>query len=74
MSEGDLEKKVRFETELEREEAIKLVREAGFRVIPMKYNKGLFGEYAGPADQYEQIKEELGTRGIRVIYRETEVK
>ena len=74
MSEGGLERKlkVRFETDLEREVAIAKIEAAGFRIIPMRHNDGLFGEYRGRAEEYSATEKELASNGIRVVYRESE--
>ncbi len=67
-----LDKKVRFEYDnMDREEAEQTVREAGFEVIQMKYNEGLFGRYKGPEEDYQHSLEGLESKGIQVVYRES---
>ncbi|HLD05112.1 MAG TPA: hypothetical protein VJG90_05325 [Candidatus Nanoarchaeia archaeon] len=70
-----LDRKVRFEyDELTKEEAIKRVEEAGFRVIPMKYTEGLFGQYQGSGEAYQTAVQRLEEKGVQVVYRESKTK
>lgn len=70
-----LDRKVRFECDnLEREEAERIVQKAGFEIIPMKYNEGLFGQYKGQKEVYQECLKELESQGIHVIYRESQAK
>ena len=70
-----LDKKVRFEYgKLEKEEVQRIVQEAGFDVVPMKYNQGLFGEYKGPEEGYKTAVESLANKGIKAIYRESKAE
>ena len=70
-----LDKKVLFEYDnLEREEAERIVQEAGFEVIRMKYNEGLFGKYKGQKEEYQHRISELESQGIQVVYRESKAK
>lgn len=67
-----LDKKVRFEyNNLERKEAERIVQEAGFALVPMKYNEGLFGEYKGLEEDYQDQVQAVEREGIRIVYRES---
>ncbi len=70
-----LDKKVRFEYDnLKREEAERIIQEASFEVIQMKYNDGLFGQYKGPEQDYQDHVKAVESKGIRLVYRESKAK
>ena len=50
------------------------LKEAGFEVIRMKYNEGLFGKYKGQKEEYQHRISELESQGIQVVYRESKAK
>lgn len=71
-----LEKRLKVRVEydqdkLTREEALKLLQESNFSIIPLRHSSGIFAEYLGCSEQYKAAEQGLASQGLRLVYRES---